>query len=73
MLIALHADLRCHLGDVDGELVRVGKHASLMAGAAIVAEVRQITNVIFVKAFADLERREKGTQALAIATRIANG
>ncbi len=72
MFVALHTNFRGHLRYVDGEFMRLGKHASLMTGTAIVAKIREIANVVLGKAFAELHCGKDRAQALAVAARIAD-
>src|SRR5207249_5440737 len=70
--VSLAPDLREHLREVELELVRRRVLAGVVARAAVVAEVGEISEVIFGEGEPPLQRRKDRTIAFAIAARIAN-
>ena len=72
LLVCLRPDLSEHLREVELELVRRRVLTRVVARAAAVAEVGEISEIGFGEGEPPLQRRKDRAIALAIATRIAN-
>src|SRR5215469_4275522 len=70
--VGLAARLRENLWDIDRKFVRRRVHAGVIAGAAVVAQVRQIKHIALLKIAARLDCAKHGAVAFAVAAGVAD-
>jgi hypothetical protein len=71
-LIAFHPDLGQYLGYVDGEFVRGGIHAGVVASATVMAQMSHENNVSVHKVPLQFDRLKNRAISFAITASIAN-